>query len=66
MRLIHQGKVLSEHETAQLSQIGIKSGSFIQVEHAGALKGGSHIKKRVWATESDDDFVSAAQINTGI
>ena len=47
MRLIHQGKVLSEHDTAQLSQVGIKSGSFIQVEHAGALKGGSESKKRV-------------------
>ena len=56
MRLIYQGKVLSEHYTAQLSQIGIKSGSFIQVEHAGALKGGSDSKKRVMATDSDNEW----------
>ena len=66
MRLIHQGKVLSQHDTSQLSHVGIKSGSFIQVEHAGALKGGSHSKKRVLATDSDDEFVPAVKINTGI
>ena len=58
MRLIHQGKVLSEHDGAYLSQIGIKDGSFIQVEQAGALKGGS---KRT--SDGDDDF---KMINTGI
>ena len=56
MRFIHQGKVLSEQDTAQLSQAGIKSGSIIQVEHAGALKGGSYSKKRVMATDSDNEW----------
>ena len=54
MRLIHQGKVLSENETTQLRQAGIKNGSFIQVEHAGALKGGSDGRKRIWTTGSDE------------
>ena len=45
MRFIHHGKLMSEHDTAQLRLSGIKDGSFIQVEHAGALKGGSY--KRV-------------------
>ena len=35
---------MSEHDTAQLRLAGIKDGSFIQVEHAGALKGGSSKK----------------------
>ena len=59
MRLIHQGKVLSQHDTAQLSHVGIKSGSFIQIEHAGALKGGSDSKNRVKAADSDDEWDSA-------
>ena len=36
---------MSEHDTVQLCLAGIKDGSFIQVEHAGALKGGSNNKK---------------------
>ena len=61
MRVIHQGKVLSEHDTAQLRQAGIKDGSFIQVEHAGALKGGAESKKRVWTDGSGDDDDTARE-----
>ena len=61
MRLIHQGKVLSEHNTAQISQAGIKNGSFIQVGCAGALKGGSLSSTRIWPSKSVDE--TANEIN---
>ena len=35
---------MSDHETTQLRLAGIQDGSFILVEHAGALKGGSYNK----------------------
>ena len=64
MRLIYQGKVLSQHDTTQLSQAGIKNGSFIQFENAGALKGGSEKGKRIHPSVSVDD--TAIEItNTG-
>ena len=47
MRFIHHGKLMSEHDTAQLRLAGIKDGSFIQVELAGALKGGSRSYTKV-------------------
>ena len=53
MRLIHQGKVLSEHDTTHLRQAGIRGGSLIQVEHAGALKGGADNKKKIWTEGSE-------------
>ena len=72
MRLIHQGKVLSEHDDAQLRQAGIKDGSSIQVEHAGALKGGSDYKrapesakKRIWSATEESGGETERQIDTG-
>ena len=64
MRLIHQGKVLSEHDNAQLRQAGIKDGSFIRVEHAGALKGGS-AKKRIGSATEESGVDTERQMDTG-
>ena len=61
MRLIHQGKVLSEQDTAQLRQAGIKDGSSIQFEHAGALKGGSDYKR----APEESGGETERQIDTG-
>ena len=66
MRLIHQGKVLREHDTAQLRQAGIKDGSFIQVEHAGGLKGGADKKVRIWSETEDSGGETERKMETNI
>ena len=51
---------MSEHDTAQLRLAGIKDGSFIQVEHSGALKGGSSSYTKV---HNKKDSVDVSLLN---